>query len=251
MGLERIETKRGHKYVLDGMPIKGVTTLLGSGLPKPHLMYWSAKEVASFVVQNIDDVKTWINQNPAETMNILKNVPWQSRDRAAKRGTDIHAFAEAILHGGEVEVPAEISDYVQGYINWLDEWQVEPILTEKTVGSRRYKYAGTFDAILKFGSGPLKDKIYLCDWKTSNSVYGEMALQLSAYSNAEFYIDDDGNEQVLPLVDGLAIVHVKPGKTEVYTVNDEKYAFKSFLHVAELSEKLSIIEDLLDEAEAE
>jgi hypothetical protein len=45
MGLERIETKRGHKYVLDGTPTKGVTTLLGTGMPKPALMYWSAKKL--------------------------------------------------------------------------------------------------------------------------------------------------------------------------------------------------------------
>ena len=52
MGLERIETKRGHKYVLDGQPVKGVTTLIGSGMPKPALPYWSAKLVAEYVYDN-------------------------------------------------------------------------------------------------------------------------------------------------------------------------------------------------------
>jgi len=246
MGLERIETKRGHKYLLDGQPVKGVTTLLGSGMPKPALMYWSAKMVAEYVADNHRHLDKLLSKGRDETIQFLKTVPWAERDKAAARGTDIHKIAETIIHGGEAEVPSEIADYVHGYIKWLDEYDVEPILTEKVVANREYNYAGTFDAILKFNAGPLQGKTYLCDWKTSSSVYGEMAMQLSAYYMADFYVDDDGSEKLLPAIDGLAIVHITKEKTSVWIVTDSNVAWDSFLLVMDLANSLDEIERLME-----
>ncbi len=100
-------------------------------------------------------------------------------------------------------IAGEFAQYVNGYVEWLDQWEVIPVLTEKVVANRVHGYAGTFDAILEFGDGPLAGKTYLCDWKTSAGVYGEMAMQIAAYANADFYLDEEGNEQSLPVLDGL------------------------------------------------
>jgi len=52
---------------------------------------------------------------------------------------------------------------------------------DTVVYSKKYKYAGAADAI-----GRLKDggKLVIVDWKTSNSLHNEYALQLSAYAKA-------------------------------------------------------------------
>ena len=246
MGLERIETKRGHKYVLDGLPVKGVTTLLGGGMPKPALMYWSAKMVAEYVADNYPNLDNLMSRGRDEAVQFLKSIPWSERDKAAARGTDIHKIAETIIHGGEAEVASEIADYVHGYIQWLDEYDVEPVLTEKVVASRFHHYAGTFDAILKFNAGPLAGKTYLCDWKTSSAVYGEMAMQLCAYANADFYLDDDGSEKPIPEVDGLAIIHITKEGTSVWIVTDADIAWDSFLTVMDLANRMDDIEKLME-----
>jgi len=249
MGLERIETKRGHKYELDGKPVKGVTTLIGTGMPKPALPYWSAKMVAEYVADNYIALDSLIARDRDDAIKHLKMVPWTERDKAAARGTDIHAIAETIIHGGESEVAGEIVDYVNGYVKWLDEWNVEPVLTEKICANRSYWYAGTFDAILKFGDGPLKGKTYLCDWKTSTNVYGEMAMQLVAYANADFYLDEDGSEKPLPKIDGLAIVHITPNGTTVHEVTDIDLAWSSFKIVIDLANQMEVIENLMKKVE--
>jgi hypothetical protein len=247
MGLERIETKKGHKYLLDGQPVKGVTTLIGSGMPKPALPYWSAKLVAEYVVDNYANLPNLMSRDREEVIKFLKSVPWEQRDKAGARGTEIHALAEKIVHGNEVEVSGELADYIHGYIQWLDQWSVKPVLIERVVANRSLWYAGTFDAILKFESGPLAGKTYLCDWKTSNSVYGEMAMQIAAYANADFYLDDYGNEVPLPEIDGLGIVHISPNGTTFHDVKDVDLAWDSFLTVVDLATRLEHITTLLEQ----
>ena len=182
-----------------------------------------------------------------EVVKFLKMIPWNQRDKAGARGTEIHAIAETIIHGGEAEVAGEFAPYVNGYIEWLDKWEVIPILTEKVVANRVHGYAGTFDAILKFKNGPLQNKTYLCDWKTSSGVYGEMAMQIAAYANADFYLDSDGNEASLPLIDGLGIVHVSENGTTFHEVTDPDLAWDSFLTVIDLANRLEHIEGLLEQ----
>ena len=249
MTLERIETKRGHKYELDGKEVKGVTTLLGGGMPKPALPYWAAKMVAEYVADNFNNLDTFLSRDREAAIKHMKMVPWTERDKAAARGTDVHAIAETIIHGGSSEVNAEIVDYVNGYVAWLDTWDVSPVLTEKTIANRTHWYAGTFDAILKFNSGPYEGKTYMCDWKTSKAVYGEMAMQLVAYAQAEFYLDEEGKEQEMPKVDGLAIVHITPNGTFFHEVTDPDYAWDSFLSVINVSKRMQFIDKLMKKVE--
>ena len=58
------------------------------------------------------------------------------------------------------------------------------------------------------------------------------ALQLAAYANAEFYVDQDGQERPLPRVDRLGVVHVEDGECTLWPVTDPDSAFKDFLHAA-------------------
>ena len=46
--------ERSHRYKLDGDWVPGVTTLIGDGLPKKALIYWSARTVAEWVADNAD-----------------------------------------------------------------------------------------------------------------------------------------------------------------------------------------------------
>lgn len=227
MSLTRYETRWGHGYKLDGRPVKGVTTLINAGLPKPALTRWSAKTVAEWVADNPDDLDVLRRNGRGPMVDFLKAVPWQARDEAAVRGTDVHALGERLVHGDEVEVPDHLAEHVDGYVKWLDLWQPEPIWTERPVASRQWWYAGTFDLI-----ATMRGVTWLLDIKTASGVYGDNALQLSAYAHAEFLLDHDNQEQPMPHIDRLGVIHVTANGSELYPVADPEAAWKDFLHVA-------------------
>lgn len=221
--------QKSHRYRLDGSWVPGVTTLIKKGLPKPALPYWSARTVAEWVADNPDlteELKRLGGRGPA--VAFLKELPWQKRDDAAIRGTDVHALAERLAHGEEVEVPEHLAGHVQGYVDWLDANQPEVLLTERPVASRQWRYAGTFDLVAK-----LDGVTWLLDVKTSSSVYGSTALQLTAYGNAEFYLAEDGTEQPLPAIERYGVLHVTEYGTTLHYLpaSSNEAAWRDFLHV--------------------
>lgn len=254
MSLKRIDrTYRGkptHHYELDGVRIPGVTSLLGDGLPKPALVRWASKSVAEYVADNADAVRTMLDTMGRESVvGALKGVPWDARDTAAARGTDIHALAEKIIHGETVEVPDHLAGYVDGYVRWLDAWQITVNQTEVTVCRRARDgvpaYAGTFDADVTFGAGRYAGARALVDWKTSRGVYGDNGLQLAMYANADFALGEDGSEQPIPEYDLLGVVHVTPTGSDLYPISDPAAAWRIARHVAYLAVHMPAIKALV------
>lgn len=236
---------KNHSYRLDGRPIPGVTSLIGKGLPKPALTYWSARTVAEFVADNPEQIEQLRTMGRGPMVAALKNTPWQKRDEAAVRGTDVHALAEELVHGHEVDVPEHLIEYVEGYVSWLDRFNVEADMTERSCASRKWNYAGRFDF-----RGTIHGRHCCADWKTSKGVYGSNALQLAAYDNADFCVTDDDPDTELPLEPSgsLAIVHIMPGHTEHRWVTDPAAAYKDFLHVAYVGKAADRIENYLGPA---
>lgn len=242
-------TPKTHRYRLDSKPVPGVTTLLDKGLPKPAIPRWAAKTVAEWVADNPDlteEIKRMGGRGPA--IGFLKNIPWQARDEAAIRGTDVHDLAEKLAHDEAVDVPERLAGYVQGYIDWLDATGFQPAITERPVANRKWAYAGKPDAIGTFERGPLAaGKTVLLDWKTSRGVYGETALQTAAYAKADFYLGEDGAEVPMPAIDATGVVHIQDGLSELYvlaaTPAEIDEAFKVFTHVAYLARKTDWIKN--------
>ena len=198
---------------------------------KPRRIEWSGPE--SWTVWTDEDAR----------YDLLKSAHNRHRDKAAVRGTDVHAIAERLLHGDEVEIPEHLEGYVEGYVRFLDAWQPTPIITERPCASRANWYAGTADAFVTLPSG----ERLLMDWKTSRGVYGETALQLAAYRHSEFYLDENGDEQPTPEVDGLAVVHVTPTGTDVFRIADPEQAWKQFRHVAWVASQGDAIKNQIGE----
>lgn len=232
-----------HRYKLDGQWVPGVTTILGKGIAKPFLVDWAAKEVARYAADNLD-VLNALDDADAR-FDLLKSAHNRHRDKAATRGTDVHALAEKVLHGETVDIPDHLTGYVEGYVRFLDQWQPVPVLTERPCANRAIWYAGTPDAIVTLPSG----ERLLMDWKTGKRIYGEAALQLAAYRNAEFYLDEAGTEQPMPEVDGLMVVHVTPTGTDPYRVADADAAWKDFRHVAWVASRTDAIKNHITEPE--
>ncbi|MBQ1165647.1 hypothetical protein KBZ21_47490, partial [Streptomyces sp. A73] len=75
--------------------------------PKPKLIDWAAREVAEYVADNWADVESHRDAGREQLVDHLKTRPQKARDAAAARGTSIHAYAEQLVAGEEVEAPEE------------------------------------------------------------------------------------------------------------------------------------------------
>lgn len=224
-------SEKSHRYWLDGRPAPGVTSLL-KGYPKPFLTYWAARTVAEYVADNEEAVATLRATGRGPLVAALKESPWQKRDDAALRGTDVHDIAERVIQGHEVDVPDRHLDLIQGYVNWLDHNNVEPVLVERPIANRQHWYCGKFDLIAK-----MRGETWLLDIKTSGGVYGEYAMQLTAYGNAEVFLADDtdpNSEEPMPGIDRYGVIHVEDGQSTLHEVRPECHdaAFRDFLHAA-------------------
>lgn len=218
-----------HRYRLDGKAVPSVTGLIGKGLPKDSLVYWSAKSVAEYVADNPEAVEQLRDMGREPMVQALKSVPWEARDKAAIRGTDVHAIAERVVYGEDVEVPAHLAGHVKGYVDFLDRFGVEPVLTERSVAHRGLWYAGRFDLI-----ADIAGVRWMLDNKTSTNVYGETALQLAAYAGAEFYVNDDDpdTEHPLPAVERHGVLHVTEYGTTLYPMRAAWDDWTAVLQVA-------------------
>ena len=231
-----------HRYTMDGKSVQGVTTILSAGIPKPALPRWAAKSVAEWVADNPEGLINLQQMGRAPMVEALKNVPWQVRDEAAIRGTDVHALAEKLIHGEKVEVPSHLVKHVEGLASLLDDFGIQPLLTEVSVGNRKFWYAGRLDVI-----GTINGETWLLDFKTSKGVYGETGLQTAAYAKAEFYVEDDhwDDEKPLPHIDRIGVIHISEEGSTFHELGNIEENFKVFTHVHYLASKTDYIKELV------
>ncbi len=231
MTLRRINTGRGHWYRLDGKKTDGVTTLIGAGLPKPALLPWGIKSVAEYAADHLDRLVEMQPMGREAIVAALKQSPYTERDTAARRGTEVHQLAERLIAGDEVDVPDELAGHVESYVRFLDEWHPKPVIVEAPVASRKWDYAGTMDMVYDLPDG----RRVIADIKTSRSgIYPETVLQLAAYRFADFFLDDDGVEQLMA---ALGVTHaqgiwVRADGYDVFDLPADEQAHNRFLHVA-------------------
>ncbi len=224
-----------HRYRLDGLEVPSVTGLIKGGIPSPSLMYWSARTVAEYVADNPSDVEQLRSMGRSPMVAALKSVPWEKRDAAALKGTDIHSLAERVVSGEDVDVPAEYLPHVQGYTDFLDRFGVRPVLTECSVAHRGHWYAGRFDLIADIGP----DR-WMLDAKTGSGIYPEAAVQTDAYRNAEFYVTDDAPDVEYPMPEGitrLGALHITDAGTTLIPLRSDGEPFRDFLHAAYIAKR--------------
>jgi hypothetical protein len=177
------------QQMIDGKPIVSVTTVtkeIGDtfgqgawwGMTVGVDGYWEASQRRDGILP--DDT--------AEIIEVLKQEKLTTnhvRDKAATRGTDVHALAEHWVQSKEVP---QGDGYEESLRNFIETEKVRPLEAETLVGSRRFAYAGTHDLIARF---PRIDSIGLIDYKSKTkplkgkaSAYEQHHLQLRGYEDA-------------------------------------------------------------------
>lgn len=113
----------------------------------------------------------------------------EALDEAASIGDEVHAFAEEFARrrvaGEEMTddmlefIHPETEQAVHGFLDWVESNEVEFLVAEKVIYSRRHEYVGTFDLVAR-----VNGVLTLIDFKTSKYIYLGHKLQTSGYWSA-------------------------------------------------------------------
>jgi hypothetical protein len=227
--IRKVKTGWGHRYVLEEGdaqgPIPGVTSVCGK-LAKPALFGWAGKVCGNYVLNHWDELAA---AEPAQRFEAVSKAAARARDEAGDRGRRIHALAEGIVRGEDVDTPAELIGPATALADWFDRWQVQPRWIESVIASYRYGYAGTLDLVADVAGSR-----WLFDIKSGSNVYPDVALQLAGYRYAEKIIGSDGVEVDMPAVDACAVIHVLPDAVRVVPVRVSPEDFRTFLHLLQV-----------------
>lgn len=246
--LHRVETAKGHYYKDgNGNRIPGVTTILGDGIPKPALINWAANATAEWAVDHFDELTEMTH---AQRLRALQGARYAVTDKAKKKGTIVHGYAERLVKGEEV---SNIEDALRGHTEALvrlyDEFDVHPILVESPIVNYRIGYAGTLDLVAEVTDSDGRRRRLLLDVKTNErGIFGETALQLAGYRYAEFYLDADGNEQPMIEVDGCGAILVNSEGAQMIPCTSGPDQFKSFRIAAAMRDIVNNGRDLIGAA---
>ena len=226
----RINRGRGHAYLLDGAPVPGVTTILGQGMPKPALVDWAARTAAGYAIDHWAELT---KLGVADRLRKIERARYEQTSEAAVRGSAVHAIAEQLAAGDQVDVPEPLTGHVDAYLRFVDEWQPHELLVEAPVFSREFGYGGTVDLVADLADGHR----WLLDWKTAKSgVFQENALQLAAYRYADIALFPAGDgdlleERPMPPVDRTGVVWLRADGYDLVPVAADAEAFVAFGHV--------------------
>lgn len=252
-----IKRGQGHSYELDGAPAPGVTSIIGSGVPKPWLAPWTARQIAEFVFEHLtpvnghvyaDELLDGLREFNAQSRypkrlpdefsrlayaDVLKAVQYGVRDAAADAGTAVHGYAELLARGETIDVPDELVGHVDSYLQFLEQWQPTDAILERVVINRAHRYMGKLDMIATFPDRG----VGLVDIKTGKSVYADTALQLAAYRHAETMLaEHDDTEEPMPQVDWCGVIWVRADGYDVYEYRADQYVFQQFLYCKQVAE---------------
>lgn len=250
MTIRRVNHARGHSYIDDatGKKLRGVTTILDGGMPKPALINWSANATIDYALDHWDDLS---EMAVSARLKALQGGRYAVKDAAANKGTAIHKLAQKLVLGKAVQVPDELRGYVDSYVRFLDERDVEPILVEATIWNPEDDYCGTFDLLADVTNTDEDGgrQTWLLDIKSNRSgIFGETALQIAGYRYAPWYLDDEtGQLHEMPKVQRTGAVWVREDGYDLVPVEAGTTQYQDLLSVMRVSEFAAHSRDLIGE----
>lgn len=120
-----------------------------------------------------------------EVLRVYTNydkVPKQILDRAAARGTSVHALCAAIAKGDwipEGMIDEELRGYVKSFRKWADQEVEKFVIIEQRYSCDVLEYSGQLDYVVLNKN----DELWLVDLKTSATHQKTHIIQMAAYKH--------------------------------------------------------------------
>lgn len=235
---------RGPRFYFDtanpSVKYPGVTSIIDT-LNKPSLPNWYARRTAELAVDSLSFVGEMAERGGREAaVQYLSGAARRYTKDRADLGSDAHDMFERMIRGERVGyVPRDLEPFKRHFTEFLDAVQPELVRAEEVAWSDTHRYAGSFDATLRVRlddrgkPDPQGDPaLVIADWKTGRNIYPSVALQMSAYANADVIISPDGQRSFMPEYDGACVLHITADGWEFIPVRiDRSDVFGSFLHL--------------------
>jgi hypothetical protein len=192
-----------------------------------------------------------MNMDPEEIVTLIRDNKlsvYHIRDEKGEEGKAVHKAGERYAKAGEIpnlrDYPEDVRPKIKALANFLLDFKPEILKSEERVASLTYRYAGTFDWLIRIpdmGEG-------IVDLKTGKRVYPDSQFpQLAAYEEAHIECGENAT-------DFQALLHLgSDGEYNFAESTDTFDDFKVLLDHYNSSQlrkaKLKAIEDAETEAE--
>ena len=161
----------------------------GTGLPEYRFLP-SVSWICGFYPKGIAFYK-WLSEKGWDESQAIKVA-------AGNKGSRVHKAVEDLTKGQEVKISDKYTDAdgelaeltveeyeaILSFVDWYKETNPTILEIEHTVINEQEGYAGTIDLICE-----IEGQVYIVDLKTSQSVWAEYELQISAYKHATEHKD--------------------------------------------------------------
>lgn len=192
----RVDGPSGRFYEVDGELFPSVTHIL-TAINKPALVPWAAKvereactAAAAALYQDLHATgqtfpASWFLTELHARLGQVK-AHTRTLEKAGDIGAQAHHAIEWMLRRAIradagprpfVSEPALIA--VRAFKAWAVSVELKPVLIERTVYSKRHRYAGTLDLLAR-----VRGVLTMISLKTGKAIYAEAFLQEAAYSAA-------------------------------------------------------------------
>lgn len=183
--------KAKHRYLIDGKPATGVTTIIGI-LDKPALVPWAARMVVEKLQEQpiFEELsvggKSVLNARliTPEMLEEARTAHTKKKEAAGAHGTDAHALVEEYINtcllpeneGKPYTHPGLVG--IEKFVEWSVENVDHFLFAERKMYNKRLFIAGTADFAYIGKDG----KRYMADFKTSSGIFGiGYWLQVAGY----------------------------------------------------------------------
>lgn len=102
-----------------------------------------------------------------------------AKEASAREGSLVHEAVEDIARGGHPDIDPLVRPSVDAYLEFIRNNDIEPLLVEERIVSRRHGYAGTIDMLAR-----VNGIVGVLDIKTGKRIYRDHGLQTAAYMQA-------------------------------------------------------------------
>jgi hypothetical protein len=202
------------KNGVENQKVASVTTALKI-IDKPQLLFWAVKMSIESMKEDLVAGKSYDELEIAGMLEKARTSHTKRKTSAGDAGTLLHRWVEAYINHENPPIPVNpmLKESCKKFLKWVHDNQVEFLISEQPVYSRKFSFTGTLDFICK-----IKGKLYIGDLKTSKGIFLEQMLQTAPYRAAreEEFPEEKYSGQLICRIG-------KDGSFEYKLLSDEAY----------------------------
>ena len=242
--------EKGHRHLLNGKPLTGITTVLNV-ISKPFLIPWAVNMAVEYIDKTLNeeiekqsnetDLLEWLMENWKRILKEAKVAHTKKKEDAGQKGTDVHAICEGIIkeaieqQGGIIHPihKSENTDNPQvlHFLNWAEENKVKFLASELHLYSVEHFLGGIMDFVCE-----IDGNVWIGDIKTGSGIYAEAFFQCAGY---QIMLEEMG---LYPNIKGHIILNLKKdgsfNEKRSISNEDNKQAFLSALSLYRIKAKV-------------